>query len=711
MIDAGEQTAEAPGIDPKLLKLAQIAKHPGNLSDLLDDQALTKIGSDVVEDYKRDLSDRSEWEEAVRDGIKRAAQEKVELKNPPPYRHSRFNFPILTVATQQFNARAYPAICRPGDMVRIKVIGSDKGKPMLDQQGHPMVLIDGQPATIEQASQALAQQQPDPAQQPALQPGEQPQAPAPPPPPEPAWEIKPGAKQARADRVATYMNYFLEFRLKDWESDTDAMMTQMPLAGCAFRKLWKGAKGQRAAYIPALDLVVPQSAKDLETTPRATEIMRDVYPYQISERMASKQYRRVELSPDGDDEQEPRMLLEQHRLMDMDDDGVFEPYVVTVDEKTQSVLRIEADFSEDDVHLNDDQSRVESIERTVHYIKYPFIPDPKGGFYAIGFAHLVRQSNDVIDAAVNQMLDAGRAQIAGGGFIAAGLRLQGDNRSDVMRWEPGEYKPVNVSGPDLRAGIVERTFPNPSEVMMSLLELMLGAAKDITSVKDIVTGDAPNTAPVGTTLALIEQGLQVFTAIYKRIYRALGEEFCQIRDNLEDYGGEAVAQDYADVLDDPEADFAKDFAERDADIKPVADPTTVTSAQRIAKAQILAGMRGQGLNDLEINRRILQAAGIEDIDDLLPQQNQPDPLAIAKVRQTETQADLNVARAEEASARAGKTGVETGMRLGEAGADNEGPVPQLAGGPANDLGNGGPFSPGNGSESGMGQAGMDGGAI
>jgi len=704
VIEAGEQAADISDIDPKLLRLAQIAKHPGDLSDLLDEQTLTKIGTDAVEDYKRDLADRSEWEEIVREGLKRAAQEKVELKNPPPYRHSRFNFPILTVAAQQFNARAYPAICRPGDMVRIKVIGSDKGKPMLDQQGRPMVIIDGQPATFEQASQALAMQQPE-----APQPGAQP--PAPPPPPEPAWEIKPGAKQARADRVATYLNYFMEFRLENWEADTDAMMTQMPIVGCAFRKLWKGAKGQRAAYIPALDLVVPQSAKDLKTTPRATEVMRDIYPYQISERMASGQYRTVTLSPEGDDEQEPRMLLEQHRLMDLDDDGVFEPYVVTVDEKTQWVLRIEADFDDEDVHLSDDQSRVERITRTVHYIKYSFIPDPKGGFYDIGFAHLASQSNDVIDAAVNQMLDAGRAQIAGGGFIAAGLRLQGDNRSDVIRWEPGEYKPVNVSGPDLRAGIVERTFPNPSPIMMSLLELMLGAAKDITSVKDIVTGDAPNTAPVGTTLALIEQGLQVFTAIYKRIYRALGEEFCQIRDNLEEHGGQEAAQDYADVLDDPEADFAKDFEERDADIKPVADPTTVTSAQRIAKAQILAGMRGQGLNDLAINRRILEAAGIEDIDELLPQQNAPDPLAVAKVRQTETQADLNVARAAEASARAGKAGVETGMRLGEAGTDNTGSVPGLAGGSADGLGNGGPFGPSGSAEGGMGQDSMAGGAI
>lgn len=708
------EAANDAGPSQSLILLAKIAHTAGDLSGMLDAQTLTRIGSDALRDYRIDCSARSDWETTVRDALKRAAQEEVELKNPPPYRHSHVDFPILTVAAYQFNARAYPAICKSGDMVRIKVIGSDKGRPQLGEDGQPLVSVNGQQMPMAQAQAMIAQVAQQGAPQTAVQPGMN-GAPGigdnggPPLEPEPVWQIAPGAKQKRADRVALYLNVYMEYRLKGWEDDTDAMFTQIPIVGCGFRKVWWAGKEQRAAYIPALDLVVPQSAKSLETTPRITEIMRDVYPYQIKERIAAGTYRAITLIPEGEDVEAPRTLLEAHRLIDLDGDGMAEPYVVTIDEKTEEVLRIEANFAEDDVHLSDDQSRVVKIDRRHFYVKYPFLPDPKGGFYDIGFGHLVKQVGDVINVAINQMLDAGHAQIAGGGFIASGVRLQSGNRSETLRWQPGEYKTVDTSAADLRAGIVERTFPNPSPIMMQLLELMLGAARDITSVKDIVTGDAPNTAPVGTTLALIEQGLQVFTAIYKRTYRAIGTELGMIRDNLAEFGGEDAAEDYMAVLDDPEADFAKDFEDSDMDIKPVADPTAVTSAQRIAKAQVLAGMRGQGLNDMEINRRILAAANIEDIEALMPPQNvAPDPMVLAELRVKTSTADLNTARAAAASASATKTGVEVGHKLGESepGAGVSGGVPSVESGPSDPMGAGGAGGAGGGAAGGMGASGM-----
>lgn len=644
-----------------LMLLAEIAQSRGDISAMLDEPTLARIGYDVVEDYRRDCADRSEWEEVVQRALKRAAQEKRDLTGAPPYRKANIDYPILTVAAYQFNARAYPAICKAGNMVRIKTIGSDRGRPMLDDQGQPMVMLGDQAMSQQQAAEMLAQLQ---AQQPPQEEG------APPPQmpqPQPAWEVPPGAKQSRATRVADYLNVYLEFRMDDWEEDTDQMLTQIPTVGCGFRKCWWADGKEHHAYVPALDLIVPQSAKSLKTTPRITERMNDVYPYQIKRRIAAGEYRDVTLIPEGDDAEAPRLLLEQHRYLDLDGDGADEPYIVTVDERTSEVLRIEANYGPDDIILADDNATVLRIERTSYYVKYPFLPDPKGGFYDIGFGHLTEQLGDVINAAINQMLDAGHAQIAGGGFIAAGLRLQSNNRSEVIRWMPGEYKTVQVSGTDLRSGIVERTFPNPSPIMFNLLELMLGAARDITSVKDIVTGDAPNTAPVGTTLALIEQGLQMFTAIYKRIYRSLGEEYGVLFDNLARFGGEEVAEDYMRVLDDPKADFEADFADRDMDIKPVADPSAVTSAQRIAKAQVLAGLRGTGLNDMEIARRILEAANIEDVDALMPQQQaaQPDPLMLAELRVKTSQANLNDAKAAQAGANATKTGVEVGRTLGE----------------------------------------------
>lgn len=673
------EAVEDIGATDSLARLAEIAMAQGDISDTLDATVLATLGQHVVRDYEFDLASRQEWEDGARKGIKRAAQERIEAENPPPYRRSHVNYPLLTVAAQQFNARAYPAICKPGQIVKIKVIGSDKGRPIMGPDGKQAISLDGNIMSATQAMQ-LAQQ----LQAQAQQSGQQPQIPQ----PEPAWEIPPGAKQKRANRVADYLNVYVEFRLEGWEEDTDDLLNQIPIVGCGFRKLWWDADEHKqcAAFISALDLVVPSTAKTLDTAPRITEKMPDVYPFQIRERMASGFYREVTLTPSSEDSEAPRLLLEQHRLADLDEDGVDEPYIVTVDHESRQVLRVEPDFSPDDVVMSDDGTTPIRIKRKCYYIKYPFLPSFKGGFYNYGFGHLLDQLGDIVNTCINQTFDAGHAAIAGGGFIAAGVRLQGNVRDETMRWMPGEYKTVNVTGGDLRAGIVERTFPQPSPIIMNLLELMLGAARDITSVKDVMTGEASNTAPVGTTLALIEQGLSVFTAIYKRTYNALGQEFRAMRDNLSRYGGEYVAEDYDRVLDDPEADFAKDFNDADMDIKPVADPASVTQAQKMAKAQFLLSMRGSGLNDLEINRRALQAAGIEDIDALMPQgPAAPDPLVIAKIRQTMTAADLNTARAQQAAAAAVETGVKVGHALADSTGHDRG-MGGMEGAPSNPMG-------------------------
>jgi chaperonin GroES len=160
---------------------------------------------------------------------------------------------------------------------------------------------------------------------------------------------------------------------------------------------------------------------------------------------------------------------------------------------------------------------------------------------------------------LNQLIDAGTAQTAGGGFIGSGVRLQSRGARGVIRFAPGEYKTVDVSGDTLRANLVEKTLPNVSPVTFQLLELILGAAKDIAGIKDVMTGEASNQGQVGTTLALIEQGLQVFNATAKRVFRSLKADFELLFDNIAEYGGEAAKKDYENVLDDPEADFEKDF--------------------------------------------------------------------------------------------------------------------------------------------------------
>jgi len=657
-IGAGEG-AFAPQQEEAQPLIMQLAAHGGNLAEFFSEQELIALGSRVVEDYERDCSSRGEWEEKAKRALRSASQE-GDLSNPDSYRvwkgAADIHYPILTIAATEFNARSYPAICKGDETVQVKVIGSDKGRPIIGPDGQPAVLVEGQPMAASQFMQ-LAQQ--------AQMAGQEP------PQPEPAWQIPPGAKSKRAQRVKEYLNIVLNYRMDDWESDTDMLLYQLPIVGCGFRKVWwDNALGLPCCrYVPALRLLVPMDATSLETAPRITEEVPDVFPYQIRQRMARGEYRTVDLGTSegenaGDDEA-ARMLLEQHRLIDLDEDGYEEPYIVTVDKQSSEVLAIVAAYDPEDIEMNE-RSGIR-IERTSFYIKYDFLPHPEGKFYGIGFGHLLAELSEVINTSINQMIDAGHAQIAGGGFMAGGLRLQGNGQTNTLRWRPGEYKVVNAPGGDLRGAIWERTFPNAPPVMFQVLELMLGAAQDVAAIKDVTSGDASNMGQVGTTLALIEQGLQVFTAIYKRVFRAEKAEFSLIYRLLGRYGTPQTAEDYMNVLDDPEANWEQDFNAKDMDIRPVSDPANVTRIQRMAKAQFLleTGSEDPNVDQRALKRRVWEAADIEDIDELLPP---PDPNAPPPPDTMKTLSEVakNEAETEYKKAQTAKLGFEVGKAAGEA---------------------------------------------
>lgn len=626
----------------------------GGLASQMTATELAALGARVVEDYERDDASREQWKVSAEKALDRAAQEPAPEKNYPWSNASNVNYPLLTVAALQFQARAYPAIVKNDEAVHVKVFGSP---------------VEADPKVAQMAAQPLEQAPPE-AQQAIMQAQEQMQR------VNQAREAR-QAKQRRAKRVGDYLNYTLFYAMDDWEADTDAMLLQLPIVGCAFRKTWHDeSKGCRSAYVPAMRLVVPQSAKSLETTPRATEEIPDVYPYQIQHRQQTGFYRDVDLFATDDDTQAPRMLLEQHRLDDLDGDGIDEPYVVTVDLETQEVLRVDyGGWPENDG----------TFERFMPYTKYEFFPDPKGGFYSIGFGQLLDQITEVVNTSINQLIDAGHAQIAGGGFIASGLRLQGAGQTANLRWRPGEYKTVNASGAQLRDAIYERTFPNPSPVAFQMLDMMLGAARDITSTSDVMTGEAASSAPVGTTLALIEQGLQVFTAIYKRVYRSLKAEFRTLYETIADYGD---AADYLEIVDDPEANFEADFMTDGKDIAPVSDPSVATRMQAQAKGSMLLQLIGKGMNDRAVFLRALTAFEIDDPEDLLPPAQPPAP--------PPEQAAMMQAKAENEKSGAAKNMAEAALKGAQAEAqqiENEvmngsvfGGVPGVAGQPDQPMG-------------------------
>ena len=640
MLEGEVLTFLAPEQGPDLDTLAATS---GDVSGWLDTSQIATLGADVVADYRRDKTDRKDWETIAEDALKSASQEApISPKNTWWRNCSNVNFPMLTTAALQFNARAYPAIVKGDEAVSIKVVGRDKGKPQLGPDGQPVA--QGPDGMIFPAS--VAMQAPQEVQQMF----------------KPVWAVPPGGKAMRASRVAEYMNTVLFYRMEDWDADTDSLLMQLPIVGCVFRKVWFDSERQehRAAMVSALRIYVPEGARSCDSTPRLTEEVPDVYPYEIREKMRSGFYRDVVLDEKDEERAGARTLLEQHRLIDIDGDGIDEPYIVTVDLDTEHVLRIEPNFGPDDIR-RDAQGNPLSIAKGKFFIKYGFFPHPEGKFYDIGLGHLLKQVGAVVDTAINQLIDAGTAQTAGGGFIASGIRLQG--RSSSIRFEPGEYKTVDgVNGSALRDGIVERTLPNVSPVTFQVLDLILGAARDISGVKDVITGDASNNGQVGTTLALIEQGLQVFNAVYKRTYRALKEEFTLIYRNLGRYGVEQSAADYAEVMDDPAANFEQDFSAKDFDIRPVSDPTSVTRMQKTARAQALMATIGvPGANAPAILKRVYEALDAENPDELIMQPQGPDPMAEAKAQGLAATANKDMAAAEKALAETEQTKAETAI--------------------------------------------------
>ena len=590
-------------------KLRRLASASGDISHAYTPEKLAEIGETCVANYERDKNDRKEWEDTARDALDAASQEEREKAKDFPWAGaSNMRWPLLTIGCMQFNARMYPAIVKGDEAVLCKVIGQDNGKPKMG------------PNPVSGAIQPLPKMGPDGKvllDEKGM--------------PTPQWLIPPGAKAPRARRVSEYLNTTIFYRMETWEDDTDSLLMQLPAVGCVFRKIWTGGNGRAAsATICALNLVVPQNTRNLLAALRITEEIEDVYPYEIEEKFRSGYYRTIDLGLEPTSANDgARMLLEQHCRWDFDDDGLGEPYIVTLDKATRAVLRIEPNFGPDDIVWSDDGAKALSIPPRQFFIKYGMFPHPKGSFYDIGLGHLLKKLGDGINTMFNQLIDAGTAQTAGGGFIGSGVRLQSRGARGVVRFVPGEYKTVDVPGDALKNAIVEKTLPNVSAVTFQLLEMILGAARDIAGIKDVMTGEASNMGQVGTTLALIEQGLQVFNSCAKRVFRSLKAEYELLFDNIATFGGEAAAQDYAETLDDPEADFAADFNREGLDIRPVSDPASITRMQKMAKAQfqlsLLAQIQAVGGDAREVVKRVLEAVDTEDIDKILPPPPKPDP--------------------------------------------------------------------------------------
>ena len=605
-----------------------------NIADDLGKEQLSEIGTKVKREYDIDKDSQKEWEDNNKEAMKLAMQI-TEPKMYPWKGAANIKYPLLTTAAIQFSARAYPAILGQGTPVKAKVIGQDEGKPAVDEQGQPVV---------------------DPETQ------------------QPVWEIEPGHKRSRGDRVARHMSFQLNEEMTEWEEDTDRLLIILPIAGLVYRKTYFSSElGRNKSELVLGDkLVVNKKTKDLETVPRATHEF-TLYPNQFEERIRAGTFTDIDIGlvADDQDADAPHEFLEQHRRLDLDGDGYAEPYVVTLHKETSQVCRIISNYEIEDIVVNDD--KIARVDPVAYFTKYSFIPNPSGEFHDIGFGFLLRPLNEAINTSLNLMIDAGHLANVGGGFLGKGLRLKGGRQ----KFRPGEYVPVDSGGTDLKNNIVPLPFPGPNQTLFALLGLLIEAGKEISSVKDVMTGGgegAANASPT-TTLALIEQGMQVFSAIYKRIYRSLKSEYKK----LYKLNGKYLDPDtYFRVMDEAEAVGPEDYAEGDFDIIPVADPNVVTNMQKLARAEYLAQfMNDPFLDGNEVRRRMFEAANIDDMDMLFAKQQAPDPAMLAKADELEIDKgklaiDANKAIAQIAlweaqgiKAIADAEGVEAGQQIAE----------------------------------------------
>lgn len=546
-----------------------------NLAEDMPEAELAEIAAKVCREYEIDETSRKPWLDKNADAMKLATMV-AESKDYPFKGASNVKYPMIATAALQFNARSYPAIVPADRVVKCKVRGRD---------------------------------------------------------PE-------GVKAARADRVSEYMSDQLLSEMPEWEEDTDRLLIVLPVEGSCFRKVWfDPALGRNVSrLVRAENFVVNNSASSIESAPRKTEKLW-LYPYEIKERILDGRFSEFDFentdpgaSKDGKspepDSDAAHLFLEQHRLLDLDRDGYAEPYIVTVHQSTQDVVRVVANYGPDTITFDATRSRVLAIRPESYFVHYQFQPNPDGGFYAMGLGWLLGSTNETVNTTLNQMMDAGHLANTQGGMISSVLGL----REKTIRLERGEWRVVNTSMP-LNQAVLPITYPGPPEVLFKLLGLLIEAGKEMSATKDVMTGEGPQSAPATTTLALIEQGLQVFNAIYKRVHRGLKGELA-ILARLNFRNAETLDPKYVAFFDAPpeqQVSIATDFDMSDMDILPVSDPQSVTKMQKIAKAQlVLESSKGNPMvNQAEALKRFYEAADVEDIDKLIVPPPEPDPAEVA----------------------------------------------------------------------------------
>ena len=539
-----------------------------NLAEFIDEQELNIISSELLDKYQQDRSSRDKWENAYRKGLDLLGFQYNE-RSEPFQGASGVTHPLLAESVTQFQAQGYKELLPAGGPVSTQIIGKS-----------------------------------DPA------------------------------KEEQAERVKEFMNYQITHVMEEYDPELDQMLFHLPLAGSAFKKVYYDAGLQRAVskFISADDLVVPYSATDLTSCERITHIVK-MSENEVRKQQVAGFYRDIDLEyTEKEDrilekerdiegvqkvgQEDEYTLLEIHVDLNIpgvdEDDGIKVPYIVTIDEGTSEVLSVYRNYKEDDPIK----------KKNKYFVHYKFLPGL--GFYGFGLIHMLGGLSRTATAALRQLIDAGTLSNLPAGFKARGLRIADDDSP----LQPGEFRDVDAPSGDLRAGLMPLPYKEPSPTLFQLLGFVVEAGTRFATVADQKIGDSvAANAPVGTTMALMERGTKVMSAIHKRLHYAQKTEF-QILAKL---FKESLAPGYPYKpagLQGFEMVKQQDFDDR-IDVLPVSDPNIFSMSQRVTLAQTqlqLAQANPQAHNMYEAYRRMYEALGVKDIVSILPPPKQPQPI-------------------------------------------------------------------------------------
>ena len=534
-----------------------------NLAEVLSDRELQRVASELLSEFDANKASRQQWEDTYANGLELLGFS-YEDRTEPFRGASGVVHPLLAEAATQFQAQAFNELLPSSGPVRTAVLGKDTRE-----------------------------------------------------------------KQEQAERVKQFMNYYLTNVMEDYTPDMDQMLFYLPLAGSTFKKVYFDEVLDRAVskFVPAEQLVVPYETSDLETCPNITQVLRmplnelrkkqvsgfyldiDVIPAQGELNSVEKEIDRIDGSEPSQIDYDCT-ILECHADLDLEGfeetgedgeaTGIKVPYIVSISKDNGQVLSIRRNYREDD----------KTKAKIQYFVHYKFLPG--FGFYGLGLIHTIGGLSRTATAALRQLIDAGTLSNLPAGFKARGLRI----RDDEDPLQPGEFRDVDAPGGAIRDSLMPLPFKGPDGTLFNLLGFVVQAGQRFATITDMKVGDGNQQAAVGTTIAMLEQGSRVMSAVHKRLHYAMKMEFKILSRVM----GEFLPQEYPySVYGEDSTIMASDFDNR-VDVIPVSNPNTFSQAQRILLAQTKLQLATQApeLHNLhEIFRDMYEALGVSDIDRIM----------------------------------------------------------------------------------------------